>query len=89
MQFVTIKELSRSPSKFANLANQGVDIIITRNGHPHAILSKIAAGDLEDFILAKHFDLNAAFAEAKQEFQTGKTKNLRTLMDEVQGEPSR
>ncbi len=86
MQFINIRELSRSPSKYVKLANEEDDIIITRNGHPYALLSKINDDDLEDFILTKHFDLATEFSIAKQEFLVKKTKNVHDLLDDVEKE---
>ena len=80
MRFVNIKELSQSPSKYIKMANEKDDIIITRNGHPYAILSKIAADELEDYILAKHFNLDKEFNSAKKEYALGKTTNVNVLL---------
>ena len=82
MQFVNMRELSRSPSKYVKLANEKDDVIITRNGHPYAILLKIDDSDLEDFILAKHLNLETDFITAKSEFKNGKTTNVRDLLNE-------
>lgn len=83
MQFVNIRELSRSPSKYVKLANEKDDVVITRNGHPYAILSKLDEDDLEDFILAKHFNLESEFMAAKSEYREGKTINARDLLNEI------
>lgn len=82
MQFVNIRELSRSPSKYVKLANENDDdIVITKNGHPYALLLKINGDDLEDFILAKHFNLETEFENAKQEHLSGKTINIHDLIE--------
>ena len=86
MKFVNIRELSRSPSKYVKLANEENDIIITRNGHPYALLSKINEDELEDFILAKHFNLEKEFNTAKKEFISGKTQNVRDLLNNLKKE---
>ena len=83
MKFINIRELSRSPSKYVKLANEKNDIIITRNGHPYALLSKITDEELDDYILAKHYDLDNDFNLAKQEFLSGNTTNVRTLLEEL------
>jgi prevent-host-death family protein len=83
MQFVNIRELSRSPSKYIKAANKDDDIIITRNGHPYAMLLKINDNDLEDFILAKHFDLENEFKIAKIERQSGDTTNIQNLLNDI------
>jgi len=83
MQFINIRELSRSPSKYVKLANEKDDIVITRNGHPYALLLKINDEELEDFILAKHFDLENEFEVAKREFRSGKTVNVHELLNDI------
>ena len=88
MQFINIRELSRSPSKYVKLANEENDIIITRNGHPYALLLKIDDDELEDFILAKHFNLENEFNIAKQELLSGKTQNAHDLLNDVTRELS-
>jgi len=83
MQFINIRELSRAPSKYIKAANEDDDIIITRNGHPYAMLLKINDNDLEDFILAKHFDLENEFKTAKKEWLSGKTANVHDLLKDI------
>ena len=86
MQFVNIRELSRATSKYVKIANEEDEVIITRNGHPYAILQKIDGDELEDFILAKHFDLRNDFDTAQTEYQNGKTINARELLNELEEE---
>jgi len=83
MQFVNMRELSRSTSKYVKLANEEDDVIITRNGHPYAIMVKFAENDLEDFILAKHAKLETEFETAKFEFEASKTINARDLLNQL------
>jgi len=83
MQFINIRELSRSPSKFVKIANEKDDIVITKNGHPYALLSKIDDEALESFIISKHLDLESDFEEAHKEYKNGKTKSVRTLLHEI------
>lgn len=85
MKFVNMRELSRSPSKYVKLAKEKDDIVITRNGHPCAVLLKIDEGDIEDFILAKHFDLESEFETAKFDHEDGKTTNVYDLLNEIDG----
>ncbi len=87
MKFINIRELSRSPSKYVKLANEEKDIVITRNGHPYALLLKINDEELEDFIIAKHSNLEKDFEIAKQEHLSGKTINARNLLNEIDKEP--
>lgn len=81
MQFVNMRELSRSLSKYVKLANEKDDVIITRNGHPYAILVKFHEDDLEDFILAKNMNLLSEFKSAKSDYESGKTTNIHDLIN--------
>ncbi len=87
MKFVNIRELSRATSKYVNLTNKEDEIIVTRNGHPYAMLQRIDEKELEDFIIAKHLDLNNAFNKAaKKEYQKGQTVNARDLLKQLDNE---
>ncbi len=86
MEFVNIKELTRSPSKYIQMANENDDIVITQNGRPCALLVKIDDEALDDYILAKHFNLENEFEIAKQEYASGETVNARTLLSEIANE---
>ena len=86
MRFVNIRELSKSPSKYLKSANEKGDIIITRNGKPFAVISKIDESELEDYVLAKHFDLEKEFKHALEEFERDDTLNAHELLKQVEGE---
>lgn len=88
MQFINMRELSRSPSKYVKLAHADNDIVITKNGHPYAVLLKITDEEIEDFILAKHYRLEEEFDAAKQEYSSGKTISAANLLREVKKELS-
>ena len=85
MQFINIRELSRSPSKYVKEANENDDVVITRNGHPYAILTKIDDENLEDYIIAKHYNLEKEFAAAVEEHEAGTTTNAREVLDSMNG----
>ncbi|MBN1181935.1 MAG: type II toxin-antitoxin system Phd/YefM family antitoxin [Bacteroidales bacterium] len=86
MQFVNIRELSRATSKYVKIANENDEVIVTRNGHPYAILQRIDDNELEDYILAKHLSLNKDFKTAQNEYRKGKTVNARNLIDQIDKE---
>ena len=86
MQFVNIRELSRATSKYVKIANESDEVIVTRNGHPYAILQRIDENELEDFILAKHLNLNKDFTTARAEHSKGKTVNARDLLEQLDDE---
>jgi len=86
MQFVNIRELSRATSKYVKIANEEDEVIVTRNGHPYAILQRIDAHELEDFIIAKHLNLDNEFKVARKEHQKGQTVNARDLLEQLDNE---
>lgn len=86
MQFVNIRELSRATSKYVKIANENDEVIVTRNGHPYAILQRIDDNELEDFILAKHLNLNKDYITARTEYSKGKTVNARDLLKTIDNE---
>jgi prevent-host-death family protein len=88
MKFINIRELSKSPSKYIKRANEDGDVIITRNGKPYAVISKMDGKDLEDFILAKHFDLERQFKQAIKDYQSGHTSSAHQLLHEIEDNSS-
>lgn len=88
MKFINIRELSKSPSKYIKSANEDDDVIITRNGKPYAVISKMDGDDLEDFILAKHFDLERQFKQAIKDYQSGNTTSAQELLHEIKSASS-
>jgi len=86
VKFVNIRELSRSPSKYIKSANEEGDVIITRNGQPYAVISKIDGDELEDFILAKHFDLEKQVKRAIKEYESDETIDARELLKEIESD---
>lgn len=52
MKFATIREINQKISQFLRLIeDENEQVIITRNGKPCAILTKLDEEDLEDYIL--------------------------------------
>ena len=83
MQFVSIKELSRSPSRYIKLAAQGDSVIVTRHGKPAAVITEMNEADLEDFILASHLNLEDQFRQAASERARGETATAEELLEEL------
>ena len=86
MQFVNIRELSRATSKYVKIANEEDEVIVTRNGHPYAILQRINNEELEDYIITKHLNLNDDFKVAQKEHQKGQTVTVRNLIGQLANE---
>jgi prevent-host-death family protein len=86
MKFVNIRELSKSPSKYIKSANEEGDVIVTRNGQPYAVISKIDGEEVEDFILAKHFNLEKQLKRAKKEHESNETIDARDLLEQIESE---
>ena len=51
-------------------------MIVTRNGHPYAVISKIDGDEVEDFVLAKHFDLEKQFKDLSKKHKRLAYKNF-------------
>ncbi len=77
MQFVGIKELSQNTSRLINKKDW---IVITKNGKPRKVMIDIDEDDLEDLILAKHYQLEKDLKKAAQDAQSGKLKTLDQVM---------
>lgn len=73
MEFVGIKELSQQASRVVN--GKGW-VVITKNGKPVKLMINITGEELEDLLLAKHFDLEAEAHQAIQDADLGKLKSL-------------
>lgn len=84
MRFVSTKDLSRSPSRYVDMAADGECVVITRNGKPRAVLAEMNEEDMEDFILARHLDLDEAFARARQEHAGGQTASAEELLTRLE-----
>jgi prevent-host-death family protein len=83
MQFVNIRELSRSTSKYVKIANEEDEVVVTRNGHPYAIIQRMDDDELEDFIIVKHLNLSKEFGSAVKEYANGQTVNARDLLEQT------
>ncbi len=86
MKFINIRELSHSTSKYVKMANEKDDVIVTRNGHPYAILQRINDDELEDYILAKNLNLSHEFRLAQKAHQKDENVNVRDLLKELDNE---
>jgi len=84
MRFVNIRELSKSPSKYMKSANEESDLIVTRNGLPYVVISRIDGSELEDYILAKHFGLEEEFQQAVKEYESGETIDANNLLAQIE-----
>jgi antitoxin (DNA-binding transcriptional repressor) of toxin-antitoxin stability system len=84
MKFVNIRELSKSPSRYIKGLGEKGDVIVTRNGRPVAVISGINGDELEDYILARHFDLENQFKRAQQEHESDETTDARELLKKIE-----
>ena len=80
MKFATIRELSSGTSQLLKEVENEEAVIITKFGKPRFILMEIREDEIEDFILAKHYNLERDFEKALDELNRGKTKNLSHLL---------
>ncbi|MBI2335254.1 MAG: hypothetical protein HYU97_00610 [Deltaproteobacteria bacterium] len=77
MEFVGIKELSQNTSKYVNIHDW---VIVTKNGKPVKLILDIEGEELEDLILAKHFDLETLAEKTKKEYHKEKTSTFETYL---------
>ena len=80
MKFATVRELSSGTSQLLKEAEQNEAVIITKFGKPRYLLIEISENEIEDFILAKHYNLERGFEKAKKELKAGKTKTRTALL---------
>jgi prevent-host-death family protein len=86
MHFVSIRDLSRSPSRYVDMAAEGECVVITRNGKPRAVLAEMSEDDIEDFILARHLELDKAFSQARKEHARGRTASAEDLLARLEAD---
>ena len=77
MQFIGVKELSQNTS---SLVGKRDWIVITKNGKPVKVMMDINEDDLEDLILAKHYQLERELKKSIREAKKGKLKTLSQLI---------
>ncbi|MCH7760168.1 type II toxin-antitoxin system Phd/YefM family antitoxin [candidate division TA06 bacterium] len=80
MKFATIRELSSGTSQVLKEVESEDAVIITKFGKPRYILLEINEDEIEDFILAKHYNLEKEFERARGELKRGKTKSRKVLL---------
>ncbi len=73
MEFIGIKELSQNTSTFINNRDW---VVITKNGKPVKVMIDINGEELEDLILAKHYQLEKELKKAERDAKKGKLKTL-------------
>ena len=77
MDFIGIRDLSQRTSAYVRRKDW---IVITKNGKPVKIMIDINAEDLEDFILAKHLQLEKELRNAARDANRGKLKTLAQIL---------
>ncbi len=80
MKFATIRELSSGTSQLLKELEGEKAIIITKFGKPRYLLIEIHEDEIENFILAKHYNLEGEFEKAQEELKGGKTKSRTALL---------
>ncbi len=80
MEFIGIKELSQRTSALVRKKDW---VVITKNGKPVKLMMEIDADDLEDLILAKHYQLEKEFRRSVRDLQKGKLKDLTQILSET------
>jgi hypothetical protein len=85
MEFISVRELSRSPKvAFAKLAADG-KAVITSNGLPEAILIKVNVGSFETTLsLIQRMEFARSIADTRQE--SPRNGNSEMTLDEINAE---
>ena len=86
MHFVSIRELSRSPSKYVNMTSNGEYVIVTRNGKPKAVLLLVDEDDIEDLILARRNAEEHTELTAVPTFKLGKIYEKEITRESIYGD---
>ncbi|MGH2711188.1 MAG: type II toxin-antitoxin system Phd/YefM family antitoxin [Actinomycetota bacterium] len=85
MPNVTIRELSRNPSKIVDqVSSSGKPALVTKNGRVVAALVPIDGEALEDFVLAHAPEFVRAGWEAESDLKHGRTREASAFFDELE-----
>lgn len=80
MKFASIRELSSETSQVLKKVEGEEAVIITKFGKPRYLLVETDEDEIEDFILAKHYNLEGEFERARVALKQGKTKSRSALL---------
>ena len=85
MQFLTIRELSKSPKETLTKINESNKAIITNNGKPQALIIKIDANNLEKTLsMLQKLELMQNLTDMRLESM--KNGNSKMTLDEINAE---
>lgn len=87
MPSVSIRELSRNPSKVvAEVAATGRPALVTRHGRAVVALVPIDEDELEDFVLSYAPEFIRSRKEADEDLRRGRTREAFGFFDELEAE---
>ena len=85
MQFLTIRELSKSPKTALTKLNEDKKAVITNNGKPHALILKIDENNFEETLsLLQKLEFMQILTEMR--LQSMKNGNSNMTLDEINAE---
>jgi prevent-host-death family protein len=68
LRFVSVRELKEKASELLRRAEEGEEVVVTRNGKPKALLLGFAEDEIEEYLLANHPALRRRLEEAWEEY---------------------
>ncbi len=82
MKFATIREINQKISAFLRLLDdEDEQVVITRNGKPCAILTKLDEDDLADYILVEKHQIEEMVADPGELYSLDRVKQELGLQD--------
>jgi len=89
MPRVGVRELKNRTSEILRAVREdGAEYLITRQGHPVAILLPVDEAELEDYVLATHPHFVELREQARQAIRRGEFATSRDLSSLLEEEPS-
>ena len=80
MRFVNVRQLHNKTSEILAAAKRDDPVVVTRYGKPIAVINRLEAGELEDFVLLNHPRFKEALDEARADLATGSVTDLDRLI---------
>ena len=76
LRFVNVRQLHNKTSEILAAAKRDDPVVVTRYGKPIAVIHRLKAGELEDFVLLNHPRFKEALDEARADLAEGRMKDL-------------
>lgn len=80
MRFVNVRQLHNKTSEILAATKRDDPVIVTRYGKPVAVINRLEAEELEDFVLLNHPRFKEALDEARADLSEGRMTDLDRLI---------